>query len=311
MGMVACPGLVDDDVDEYELLGGRNGPSGATCAYPGVFGSELQALSATTLPRVRAMKSRFLDSSMNFLVSPWWEGEEWMVKLTSTISRGAHQGQQLSSTWEEALGVFACSYRSCTLISRRVRFVPHDFFEENPVREAGVSWATPALLFCHVRIFTGLVEISRGSVLVQNGIITAVSDQAEMQPPNASTIVLSRPGHTLLPGFIDGHVHVWRQTAPLLQSRGFWTDHRLRYALGDAVRAGAVRRAAAEDPDAADFRTASQASPGRPRENRRRGLRADLVLVEGNPMLNIHDTLDFARCVEEMHLVFCLQGELG
>ncbi|RAH64892.1 subtilisin-like protein [Aspergillus aculeatinus CBS 121060] len=67
--------------------------------------------------------------------------------------------------------------------------------------------AAPAFLFCHVRIFTGRMEISLGSVLVENGIITAVSDQAEMQPPNASTIVLSCSGHTLFPGFIDGHVH--------------------------------------------------------------------------------------------------------
>ncbi|RAH82039.1 hypothetical protein BO86DRAFT_399284 [Aspergillus japonicus CBS 114.51] len=82
-----------------------------------------------------------------------------------------------------------------------------------------------------------LPGISQGRVPVQNGIITAVADQAEMQPPNASTIVHRAAAAVLAFGVTTVcNTHLETRFVPEL------------------------RRAAAEDPDAADFRTASQAA---------------------------------------------------
>ncbi|OJK02966.1 hypothetical protein ASPACDRAFT_40281 [Aspergillus aculeatus ATCC 16872] len=73
----------------------------------------------------------------------------------------------------------------------------------------------------------------------------------------ASTIVLPRPGPTLLPGFIDGTRSCVATDRAAAAVSGLWSDHRLRYDL-EAQFVPELRRAAVEDPDAADFRTASQ-----------------------------------------------------
>lgn len=55
-----------------------------------------------------------------------------------------------------------------------------------------------------VRIFDGQVVIDGGSVLVSGGKISKVSPT----PIDFDGPIISKPGHTLLPGFIDAHVHV-------------------------------------------------------------------------------------------------------
>ena len=54
-----------------------------------------------------------------------------------------------------------------------------------------------------VRIFDGESTIENGSVLVQNGLISKVSSS----PIDFNGTVHSKPGHTLLPGLIDVHIH--------------------------------------------------------------------------------------------------------
>lgn len=61
-----------------------------------------------------------------------------------------------------------------------------------------------AFLIDDVRIFDGNRVIEKGSVLVQDGKIAKVSSTAI----EFSGKVISRPGHTLLPGLIDAHVHI-------------------------------------------------------------------------------------------------------
>ena len=63
-----------------------------------------------------------------------------------------------------------------------------------------------SLLIKDVRIFTGEEEIPNGSVLIAGGKIHQVSS-TQLDSPNADTKVISKPGHTLLPGFIDAHIH--------------------------------------------------------------------------------------------------------
>lgn len=54
-----------------------------------------------------------------------------------------------------------------------------------------------------VRIFTGTSTIESGSVLVRDGVIAEVSSRdITFKGP-----VFSKPGHTLLPGLIDAHMH--------------------------------------------------------------------------------------------------------
>lgn len=57
-----------------------------------------------------------------------------------------------------------------------------------------------------VRLFTGEEEIKNGYVLVENGKVKSIGSSA---PPSlgANVKVISKPGHTLLPGFIDAHNH--------------------------------------------------------------------------------------------------------
>jgi len=64
-----------------------------------------------------------------------------------------------------------------------------------------------SLLIRDVRIFTGEEEIPNGSVLISGGKIHQVSE-TQLDAPNSTTKVISKPGHTLLPGLIDAHVHV-------------------------------------------------------------------------------------------------------
>ncbi|KAK4499261.1 hypothetical protein PRZ48_009774 [Zasmidium cellare] len=60
-----------------------------------------------------------------------------------------------------------------------------------------------SFLIKDVRIFDGENTIEKGSVLVENGQISKVSSSAiDFEGPT-----YSRPGHTLLPGLIDTHIH--------------------------------------------------------------------------------------------------------
>lgn len=54
-----------------------------------------------------------------------------------------------------------------------------------------------------VRIFTGETTIENGNVLVENGVITQISSSSIQ----FNGTIFSRPGHTLLPGLIDVHIH--------------------------------------------------------------------------------------------------------
>lgn len=68
------------------------------------------------------------------------------------------------------------------------------------------SSSPSSFLIKDVRIFTGSAEIPNGSVLVKDGKISQVSS-SQLDPPDSSVQVISKPGHTLLPGLIDGHIH--------------------------------------------------------------------------------------------------------
>lgn len=116
-----------------------------------------------------------------------------------------------------------------------------------------------SFLIRDVRIFTGDEEIQNGSVLVMNGKIHQVAE-TQLDPPSEDFSVISKPGHTLLPGFIDAHIHA---------------DHANDIALPQSARFGVttvcdmhnepknvikLRKQAEEDGDSAEFKTCSVAA---------------------------------------------------
>lgn len=116
-----------------------------------------------------------------------------------------------------------------------------------------------SLLIRDVRIFTGEREIPNGSVLIAGGKIHQVSE-TRLNAPNSSTEVVSKPGHTLLPGFIDCHIHADSgSTVALPQSLRFGVTT-VCDMHNEPPNVAKLRNQAKEDTDSADFKTCSLAA---------------------------------------------------
>ncbi|KAK2601856.1 hypothetical protein QQS21_004542 [Conoideocrella luteorostrata] len=113
--------------------------------------------------------------------------------------------------------------------------------------------SSSSLLFQRVRVFDGEHDIPNGYVLVQDGKIKRVSEQP-IDPPQSATVVIDKPGHTLLPGLIDAHVHVY-EAAGLTQSLQFGVTT-VCDMHNEPDTMAKMRAVAAEDTDAADLRAA-------------------------------------------------------
>lgn len=114
------------------------------------------------------------------------------------------------------------------------------------------------ILIRDVRIFTGDEEIPNGSVLISNGKIHQVAS-TQLDPPNSSTQIISKPGHTLLPGFIDAHIHAdGGNVLALPQSLrfGVTTVCDMHNEPPNVIKL----RKQAKDSDSADFKTCSLAA---------------------------------------------------
>ncbi len=86
-----------------------------------------------------------------------------------------------------------------------------------PTATAALTQTTPLttplstpLVFTNVRLFDGERVITATSVLVENGLISAVAPDIE---PPADAEVIDGAGKTLLPGLIDAHTHVFSADA--------------------------------------------------------------------------------------------------
>lgn len=71
-----------------------------------------------------------------------------------------------------------------------------------------------------VRVFTGESVLEPGSVIVENGIISYCGKHLPSDVLSDIPII-SIPGHTLLPGLIDAHIHSFDSTYALEQSIKF------------------------------------------------------------------------------------------
>jgi imidazolonepropionase-like amidohydrolase len=106
-----------------------------------------------------------------------------------------------------------------------------------------------------VRLFDGERVTEHRSVVVRDGVIAQVGD-ATLSAPAQAQVVDGR-GRTLLPGFIDAHVHLSEETeADLRQSLAFGVTTDLDMWNGGArfERIKALR--ASDPPDVADVRSA-------------------------------------------------------
>lgn len=109
------------------------------------------------------------------------------------------------------------------------------------------------ILFDGVRVFDGDKLLGPTSVLVENGVITRVSDHITPAP---GTEVVPGTGMTLLPGFIDAHTHVFGSVDNLRLSLAFGVTTQLdMFAFPPALIDG-IRQAASSRDDVADLRSA-------------------------------------------------------
>ncbi|CAH0051973.1 unnamed protein product [Clonostachys solani] len=109
-----------------------------------------------------------------------------------------------------------------------------------------------------VRIFTGKEAIDVGYVTVKNGTISDVSSGSP--PPESPGSVLSRPGHTVIPGLIDAHMHAQGNDLALTQSLQFGVTT-VQDMHNETANVHKMKKiAAAKKDEASDFRAAGVAA---------------------------------------------------
>lgn len=116
-----------------------------------------------------------------------------------------------------------------------------------------------SFIISDVQIFTGETVIPRGSVLVRNGLIKQLIDSNDTLPSGVP--VFSKPGHTVLPGLIDAHIHASGKddALPLEQSMRFGVTTVMDMHTEPRVVAH-LKKVANERSDVADFKAACLAA---------------------------------------------------
>jgi imidazolonepropionase-like amidohydrolase len=105
-----------------------------------------------------------------------------------------------------------------------------------------------------VRVFDGKVMLAHKSVYVRDGRIEALADRDFRIPPGAQ--IISGVGRTLLPGFIDAHVHVSPQKPEAALRQALWFGVTTELDMFTAQGLEATRLKAGESLDLADIRSA-------------------------------------------------------
>ncbi|KAK7183936.1 hypothetical protein DPSP01_011740 [Paraphaeosphaeria sporulosa] len=114
-----------------------------------------------------------------------------------------------------------------------------------------------SFLIRDVQVFTGEDTIPNGYVHVSDGKIKAVGPMSAI--PELSIPTHSRPGHTLLPGLIDAHIHADMANPTALPQAlrfGVTTVCEMHNELANVVKL----RKQAREPDTAAYKTAGQAA---------------------------------------------------
>lgn len=110
-----------------------------------------------------------------------------------------------------------------------------------------------------VRIFTGESSIENGYVLVQDGKIKSVGPVSSLPPHELSIKTHSKPGHTLLPGLIDCHIHADKadpEALPQALRFGVTTVCDMQNELPNVLKL----KQQTQEPETASYKTAGQAA---------------------------------------------------
>jgi imidazolonepropionase-like amidohydrolase len=107
-----------------------------------------------------------------------------------------------------------------------------------------------------VRIFTGEETIADGYIHVEDGKIKSVGPAENA--PDAAT-VLSRPGHTLLPGLIDVHIHASKAN-PIALPQSLRFGVTTVCDMHNEIQYVKKLREQTKLPDTADFKTTGQSA---------------------------------------------------
>ncbi|KAF2810869.1 uncharacterized protein BDZ99DRAFT_508303 [Mytilinidion resinicola] len=119
--------------------------------------------------------------------------------------------------------------------------------------------APPNFILSNVRIFTGTSTIESGHITIKNGLIATVS--AGAPPADTDIPILSKPGHTVVPGLIDAHMHADKgQALALTQSLAFGVTTVMDM-HNETVNVHKLKKLASDKKDeAADFKAAGVAA---------------------------------------------------
>lgn len=110
----------------------------------------------------------------------------------------------------------------------------------------------------NARVFDGDIVLDGVSVVVEDGIVTAVAPPAALEPTghHGDMEVVDGAGHTLLPGLIDGHTHVTGTLDNLRLALAFGVTTELDMFSFPAQLTAWLCEVAARTDDIADLRSA-------------------------------------------------------
>ncbi|KIG19461.1 amidohydrolase [Enhygromyxa salina] len=112
----------------------------------------------------------------------------------------------------------------------------------------------PALVFDDVHVFDGADDLGTTDVVVRDGVITSIG-HVELAGAGPEVEVIDGRGKTLLPGLIDGHVHV-SSISQLDQAAAFGVTTVLDMFMDEITMRAIVRQQAkGKLPDAAELRS--------------------------------------------------------
>lgn len=117
----------------------------------------------------------------------------------------------------------------------------------------------PSFILRDVRIFTGESTIEEGFVLVENGKIKSLGPISSLPPHEQSLKTYSKPGHTVLPGLIDCHIHADNadpEALPQALRFGVTTVCDMQNELPNVLKL----KQQTKEPDTASYKTAGQAA---------------------------------------------------
>lgn len=119
-----------------------------------------------------------------------------------------------------------------------------------------------SFLIKDVRLFTGEEVLENGFVLVEDGTISAVGRAIDIPDglDRQQIKTISKPNHTLLPGFIDAHIHADKgKELALYQSLRFGVTTVMDM-HNEPHNVAALKKLASKDKDCADFKSAGVAA---------------------------------------------------